>query len=115
MADGAEECWRKAKQCAAIARAATDPDVQRIYNELVRQRREMAERVEQMERRLKARSAAADIEGSPGAASGGTQQSRAGAPGRCIPRITPPSPCHDKSVPVSGASEAIRKRTGGHG
>jgi hypothetical protein len=82
MADRAVECWRKAKQCAAIARAATDPDVQRIYNELVRQWREMAERVEQMERRLKARSAAADIEGSPGAASGGTQQSRAGAPGR---------------------------------
>jgi hypothetical protein len=53
MADRAVECWRKAKQCAAIARAATDPDVQRIYNELVRQWREMAERVEQMERRLR--------------------------------------------------------------
>ena len=86
---------------------ATDPNVQRIYYELARQWRDMAARSEVREQRLAAKTGgprAATVRGSPSAAWGGPKQSRAGAPGRCIPLFIPAVPAgDDKGRPLAAA------------
>jgi hypothetical protein len=52
MAGRAGKFWRKAKQFAAVAQATTNPDTKRIYDALEQKWREMAQRAEELERRI---------------------------------------------------------------
>ena len=51
MSKQAEACRRKAAECERAAVLAPRPDVQAIYRDLARQRQQMAEQSEDLERR----------------------------------------------------------------
>jgi hypothetical protein len=48
----AEACRRNAEQCERTAVLATDPEAKRVYTELARHWREMADRAEVLAQRL---------------------------------------------------------------